>query len=118
MKKVIFFASLFLFAATLTSCTNDDDSSPDGCSQSDWIGTYSGTCNDVPYTLKVTEDGNQRLNLELILQNGSDTSANTFNGCNYSFVFGGISISATLDQDTIIYNDSTLECSPITFMRT
>tara|TARA_R100000935_G_scaffold58415_1_gene95325 strand:+ start:31368 stop:31727 length:360 start_codon:yes stop_codon:yes gene_type:complete len=118
MKKLFYFLSVLLIAGTYTSCSNDDDdNNTSGCAQSDWTGNYTGTCNDQPYSLIVTAEGGQRLSFELVLQNGSDTSVGTFEDCKYSFVLGGIMISATLDQDTIMYTDSTLECTTITFTR-
>ena len=116
MKTIRNLLAICCMCIALVHCSNDDDNNGP-CSAANWIGGYSGTCNDNDYSLLVSQGGSgSTLTLELIEPNGSTTSTGSFDGCNFSFMLGNLNIAATLDGDTILYEDDSLDCD-ITFTK-
>lgn len=111
--KTLQFSALVIFLTFFMACKDDDNGN---CTQSDWVGTYSGTVNcgglEENVTVTITASGASDVMVSYQSSNISVeyTSPLTPNGCaiNYTATDQGFTttINATLTGEALDFTDS------------
>ncbi|MEM9260115.1 MAG: hypothetical protein AAGA62_10750 [Bacteroidota bacterium] len=100
--------SLFALLVLCFAACQDDDDTPTVCSQSDWVGSYTGTVtcdgetDDVEVT--ITASGTENIVIEYTVTDSLSTATTTydplpFNSCEFSNMASGGGITASIMAD-------------------
>lgn len=113
MKKVMYVFAFLAISLSFTNCgSDDDDDTVDGCSQSDWVGTYTGTCDSKPISIIVKADG-PNLEFRIDYDASVETTSVPFDGCTVSVSNSLVNLQASLNGNTLTYKDPDAACSNI-----
>lgn len=104
----LFKLSFLLLALLTAAACNDDDDSMMVCSQSDWVGTYTGTADcdgDVEdVTITIAADGTENIAIEYVIGDSTLTVTTTydplpFSSCSLDNTATAGGLTATVDAD-------------------